>query len=337
MTLWLNLKMKKRQALYFEAPYKLSVREETLPAIKEGQALVRTSLSAISAGTEMLFYRGQFPHKMAVDASIASLEKQNGYPLKYGYAAVGVVEEVGEDVDERWLGKRVFSFQPHQSYFVAQVAELFPIPDEISVEDAVFLPNMETAVNLVMDANPVVGERAIIFGQGIVGLLTTAILRELLLEKLVVVDPILTRREAALALGVDFAFTPKDLSINDFDFALELSGVPDALNLAIEKVGYGGRIIVGSWYGQKPVSLDLGGRFHRERIRIISSQVSSIAPQFSARWDKSRRFNWVWEMLGRVKPAKWISSRIPLEEAEQAYATLDTHPQDLLQIVFEYP
>ena len=329
--------MKKRQALYFDAPYELSVREETLPALEDGQALVRTTLSAISEGTEMLFYRGQFPREMAVDASITSLEEQSGYPLKYGYAAVGVVEKVGEGVDEALLEKRVFSFQPHQSSFVAPVSELFSIPDKIPDEDAVFLPNMETAVNLVMDAQPILGERAILFGQGIIGLLTTALLREFPLEKLIVVDPVAIRREAALVLGVDAAFAPEEIALHDFDFAIELSGVPDALNTAIEKVGFGGRVIVGSWYGQKPVSLDLGGRFHRERIRIISSQVSTIASQFSARWDKSRRFNLVWEMLGRVKPAKWISSRTPLGEAEQAYVTLDSRPQDVLQIVFEHP
>lgn len=329
--------MKERDALYFDAPYQLSVRKEKLPALEEDQAFVRTTLSAISAGTEMLFYRGQFPREMAVDATISSLEEQSGYPLKYGYASVGVVEEVGDNVSADWLGKRVFSFQPHQSHFVAPVSELFLVPDEISDEDTVFLPNMETAVNLVMDAQPILGERVILFGQGIIGLLTTAILREFPMGKMVVVDPVPMRREAALALGVDAAYAPEDLDESDFDLALELSGVPDALNLAIEKVGFDGRIIVGSWYGQKPVSLDLGGRFHRERIRLISSQVSTIAPQLSARWDKGRRFDVVWEMLGRVKPSKWITSRISLGEAEQAYATLDTCPQDVLQIVFKYP
>ena len=329
--------MKERDALYFDAPYQLFVRKEKLPALEEDQAFVRTTLSAISAGTEMLFYRGQFPREMAVDATISSLEEQSGYPLKYGYAAVGVVEKVSESVDEKWLGKRVFSFQPHQSSFIARTSELFSIPDKILDEDAIFLPNMETAVNLVMDSQPILGERAILFGQGIIGLLTTALLREFPLGKIAVVDPVALRREAALALGVDTAFAPKDIDLNNFDFALELSGVPNALNAAIEKVGYGGRVIVGSWYGQKPVSLDLGGRFHRDRIRLISSQVSTIAPQLSARWDKGRRFDVVWEMLGRVKPSKWITSRISLGEAEQAYATLDTCPQDVLQIVFKYP
>ncbi len=104
--------MKERQALYFDAPYQLSVRKEILPALEKDQLFVRTTLSAISAGTEMLFYRGQSPQEIATDASVSTLAEQSGYPLKYGYAAVGVVEEIGSSVDKKWLGQRVFSFQP---------------------------------------------------------------------------------------------------------------------------------------------------------------------------------------------------------------------------------
>jgi len=329
--------MKNCQVLFFEAPYQVSVHDEPMPIPAEGQALVKTTLSAISAGTEMLFYRGQLPREMALDENIASLQGQEtDYPLKYGYAVVGIVETLGENVSDSWLGQRVFSFQSHQSHFLAPVEELFLIPDEIPNEDAVFLPNMETAVNLVMDARPLIGERGIVFGQGIVGLLTTALLAQFPLKRLVVVDLYPLRRKASLDLGADVALAPEEVEDEDFDFALELSGASDALNTAIKKVGYGGRVVVGSWYGQKPVSLDLGGRFHRERIQIISSQVSNIAPHLSGRWDKSRRLDLVWELLKLIRPDKLISLRIPLEEAEQAYATLDSAPQDVLQVVFEY-
>lgn len=329
--------MKKCQILFFERPYQVSVRDEPMPIPAGGQALVKTTLSGISAGTEMLFYRGQFPREVSVDESIASLaEQEMDYPLKYGYAAVGLLEALGEEVTGSLLGQRVFSFQAHQSHFVALVEDLLLIPDEIPDEDAVFLPNMETAINLVLDAQPLIGERVIVFGQGIVGLLTTALLAQFPLEKLVVVDPYPLRQERALVLGADAALSPEGVGDNDFDLALELSGAPDALNAALDKVGCGGRVIIGSWYGQKPVSLNLGGRFHRERLQIISSQVSTIAPKLSWRWDKSRRFDLAWEMLKLVKPGKLISLRIPIGEAKQAYDTLDSNPQGVLQVVFEY-
>ena len=329
--------MKERQVLFFEAPYQVSIHNESIPIPAEREALVKTELSAISAGTEMLFYRGEFPREIAVDESIASLQKQKmGYPLKYGYAAVGIVEALGQNAPSSLLGQRVFSFQTHQSHFLASVEDLFLIPDDIPNEEAVFLPNMETAVNLVMDAHPLIGERVIVFGQGIIGLLTTALLAQFPLEELVVVDSFPLRRKTALALGADAALAPEEIKVGDFDLALELSGVPNALNTAIDKVGYGGRVIAGSWYGQKPVSLDLGGRFHRERIQIISSQVSSIGPNLSGRWDKPRRFDLVWEMLKLIKPSKLISLRVPLEKAEQAYRMLDTNPMEVLQVLFEY-
>ncbi len=117
-----NVLMKERQTLFFESPYQVSIHREAIPTPVEGQVLVRTELSAISAGTEMLFYRGQFPTEMAIDESIAPLQKQRGYPIKYGYAAVGRVEELGENAPTSLLGQRVFSFQVHQSYFTALVS-----------------------------------------------------------------------------------------------------------------------------------------------------------------------------------------------------------------------
>ena len=110
----------KRHSLYFIEERKVEVSEETLPVPASGQVLVRTTYSAISPGTEMLLYRGQAPQEMAADASIAALDGSLAYPLKYGYAAVGEVVEVGAGVEDAWLGQRVFAFNPHESYFVAQ-------------------------------------------------------------------------------------------------------------------------------------------------------------------------------------------------------------------------
>src|SRR3972149_5234729 len=161
-----------RKTLYFTAPHHIELCEELLPVPASDQVLVETILSAISPGTEMLVYRGQFPN-MAVDASIESLGGEFHYPLAYGYAVVGRVTETGKQVDRSWLGRLVFSFQPHTSHFIATPHSLFPIPHSLSPETAAFLPNTETAVNLVQDAVPILGERVLVFGQGIIGLLTS--------------------------------------------------------------------------------------------------------------------------------------------------------------------
>ena len=169
----------KRLALYFTAPYRVSVQEESLSPPAADQVMVQTLVSAISPGTELLFYRGQAPTDLPVDETIAALASEVGFPLKYGYAAVGQVIAVGAQVAPEWQDRLVFSFHPHESHFLASLAELMPVPPPVSPEEAAFLPNMETAVNFLMDGQPLIGEQVVIFGQGVVGLLTTALLARL--------------------------------------------------------------------------------------------------------------------------------------------------------------
>jgi len=329
--------------IYFTAPGQVEVRQTSLPPLAQGQMLVETVCSSISPGTEMLVYRGQFPRGLADDND--SFSSDLSYPLSYGYACVGRVTKISKEMRHRWLGRLVFAFQPHTSHFVAKPEELIPLPDGMSPETACFLPNIETAVNLVQDAAPLLGERALIFGQGIVGLLTAALLAEFPLASLVTCDRYPLRREASLSLGVTAALDP---NASDFkkqlqrqfpsgtDLSIEISGSPAALNDAIAATGFGGRVVIGSWYGEKQAALDLGGAFHRSRIRLISSQVSTIAPGLRGRWDKARRFEVAWEALERIQPQKWITHRFPLEQAEEAYRLLDESPKETIQVIFDY-
>lgn len=339
----------KRQALYFLAPGEVEIREEALPEPAAGQLLIETICSAISAGTEMLVYRGQLGREMVVDETIAALGGNFDYPLKYGYAAVGRVVGVGLDVDETWLDRPVFSFNPHETHFVASLDDVLPIPPEIEPEAAVFLPNMETAVSFLMDGRPLIGEQVAIFGQGVVGLLTTILLAELPLSSLVTLDHYPLRREWSSHLGatsldpaqfgtLDEArrLLQGDRPYSGADLVYELSGNPQALDQAIALAGYNGRIIVGSWYGQKQSPLNLGGRFHRSHMQLISSQVSHIAPQWSGRWSKARRLGVAWEMLGRHHPQRLLTHRFPFSQAAEAYQLLDQQAAEALQVVLTY-
>ena len=354
----------KRRTLYFTAPGKVELREEVLPRPGADEVLVETIYSAISAGTEMLVYRGQFPH---ITDSHDSLSSNLNYPTTYGYACVGVIRETGELVDKSLLDKPVFGFQPHLTHFIARVSSLIFVPDSFSADNippgeaCCFLPNMETAVNLVQDAAPILGERALVIGQGVVGLLVASLLREFPLETLITSDCYAIRRKASLELGADDSFEPdsdntKDIEIplknnvketkstsishfvyaHKFDLTFELSGSPSALNDAIALTTFSGRIVIGSWYGEKKAQIDLGSTFHRSRIKLISSQVSTIAPELSGRWDKSRRFGVAWDALKRIQPQKWITHRFPIEEAEKAYQLLDKNPEETIQVLFDY-
>jgi 2-desacetyl-2-hydroxyethyl bacteriochlorophyllide A dehydrogenase len=331
--------------MVFTAPRQVELREESLPAPAAGEVLVETICSAISAGTENLIYRGFFPRDLEMDPSIPCLRGNFEYPISYGYAAVGKIRELGEGVDKSWHGKAVFAFQPHASHFITTTDLLFPIPDTLTSESACFLPNMETAVNLVQDGAPVLGERVLILGQGVVGLLTASLLKEFPLHTLVTTDPIPLRRRSSLQIKVtdsldpglaDFHSRLADYAREGFDLVFELSTNPSALNDAVAHTRFSGRVVVGSWYGEKPVSIDLGGTFHRSRIKLISSQVSTIAPELSARWDKPRRFATAWKELESAQPQKWITHRFPLEDAAQAYRLLEENPQETIQVIFTY-
>lgn len=340
----------KANQLWFTEPYTVAIREAELPALADNQILVRTWYSAISAGTEMLVYRHQIPESMTLDESLPSLGHQRDYPLQYGYATVGQIESIGAAVDPAWLEKLVFAFQPHASHFITTPDLVFQLPEEMDPLAAVFLANMETAVNLVQDATPGIGERVIVVGQGVVGLLVSSLLTAFPLQDIYALETIEERRHFAQRLGVDKAFHPgfevelnalkQTLQMHDSkagaDLVFELSGNPDALNLAIEFTGFSGRIVVGSWYGDKQAMLNLGGRFHRNRIQFISSQVSTLAPPLTGRWDKTRRLQVAWDMICRTHPEQFITHRIPFTSAADAYQLLDQTPEDVLQAVFVY-
>jgi 2-desacetyl-2-hydroxyethyl bacteriochlorophyllide A dehydrogenase len=339
-----------RQALYFLGPGEVEVREEPVPEPGPEQVLVKSLVSGISPGTEMLIYRDQFPAEVTIDASIPSLAGTFHYPLKYGYATVGQVVTSGSQVPEEWSGRLVFVFHPHESHFLATPEELLPIPGGISPEVATMLPNMETAVNFILDGAPLLGEQVVVFGQGIVGLLLTAVLAKMPLASLMTLDLFPRRRLASESLGAQACLDPTESQIlsalksmmpdNRFypgaDLTYEISGQPSALDQAIGVTGYHGRVVIGSWYGRKKAELNLGGVFHRSRIRLVSSQVSSISPELTGRWCKPRLLGLAWRMLAEIKPAPLITHSFKLSEAPAAYELLDKHPGEAIQVLLSY-
>ena len=339
-----------RTSVIFKKPYEIELIESPLPAPGEEEVLIKTRISAISPGTELLVYRGQFPPNLPVDAAIPALARPFGYPLAYGYASVGQVVEIGRSTKKELLDQLVFCFHPHESHFTIRQDQLIPLPDDIDSVDAVFLATMETAVNFLMDGRPIIGENVVVFGQGIVGLLTVALLSQLPLGNLVALDPYPLRRENAKIAGAPIVLDPDTPDVldegskllksavggNGADLVYELSGNPAALNQALSIAGLGSRIVIGSWYGTKKAELDLGGSLHRNRIRLISSQVSTLAAQFEDRWTKNRRMKVALEMIRQLHPARFVTHRFDVQQAGEAYDFLDKRPQETIQVVLTY-
>jgi 2-desacetyl-2-hydroxyethyl bacteriochlorophyllide A dehydrogenase len=324
-----------RRALVFAAPRRVELAEETLAGPAPGHLLVRTTVSAISAGTELLAFRGQLPASLALDDTLGAMAGSTfTYPFRYGYASVGDVIALGEGVQPSWLGRSVFAFQPHASAFTVSADDAIPVPADVAPERAALFANMETAVNLVLDGRPLLGERVVVLGQGIVGLLTTALLARFPLERLVAVEGHPLRAEAARALGAHEVLAPGSSLGSGADLVYELSGSPAVLDAAIAAAGQEARVVVGSWYGDKRAPIDLGGRFHRGRLRLVSSQVSHIASDLAPRWDRPRRWAVAFRALAAVDTARLCTHRFPLTDAQRAYDLLDREPERTIQVLF---
>ena len=331
------------RSLYFAGPRTVRIERETIPDPDPDEVLVESRVSAVSSGTELLIYRGEMPRDLPADESIDALGGDLTYPLKYGYATVGDVVATGSAVDDRWHGRTVFAFNPHESHVTAAPDDLVPVPKGLSPSTAALLPTAETATTLVMDGRPRVGERVVVFGAGMVGLVTTSVLAEFPLERLTVVEPVAHRREMAASLGADETLTPDRVArIGNrgepagADLVYELSGKPTTLDDAIDAVGYDGRVVVGSWYGRKRAETDLGGFFHRNRIDVSSSQVSTLAPDLRGRWTKERRMDTAWDRLDDVATDRLVTHRVPFEDAAEAYRLLDEGPENALQVLLTY-
>lgn len=326
-------------ALEFTAPETVELAAVEVGDPGPNEVRVEATVSAISAGTELLVYRGAAPTDLPADETIDSLSGDLSFPVRYGYATVGTCTATGADVDDALVGRRLFAFHPHQSAFTVPADDVVPLPEGVDDEAAALLPSVETALTFALDAAPRIGDRVVVFGAGVVGLCAIRLLSSFPLDRLVAVEPIAVRRDLARGMGADAAVAPAALpdALDDrADVVVEASGRPETLDDAIDAVGFEGRVVVGSWYGDKRAPVDLGGRFHRDRIEIVSSQVSTIPSELTGRWDVDRRLDTATEWVRRLDHDAVITHRVPFSEAPAAYRRLDRSPDDTLQILLDY-
>jgi 2-desacetyl-2-hydroxyethyl bacteriochlorophyllide A dehydrogenase len=326
------------RALWFTAPRTAELRRERVPPPGAGEVRIKTIASAISHGTEMLVYRGEVPADLPLD--LPTLAGDFSFPIKYGYATVGRILDAKEGSFSP--GDLVFVHHPHQNAFAVPAELPVRLPDGLDPALGLFLANLETALNVVHDAPLRLGETALVFGQGVVGLLVTQLLKLAGAGRVLAVDPIERRRELALEVGADETFEPgEDLRERTLeatagrgaDLAVEVSSSGAALQGAIDAVAVEGTVVVASWYGTKPVTLSLGGHFHRGRVRLISSQVGRINPEIGARWDRARRTEAALGLLPRLRLEELVSHRVPFEKAPWAYQLVDERPEETVQVI----
>ena len=258
------------RAFWTVAPGVGELRAETL-APGAGEVLVRTLASGISRGTEAAVFAGRVPASQYAAMRAPLMAGAFPFPVKYGYAAVGETPE----------GARVFALHPHQDVFAAPAAMCVPVPDDVPTHRAVLAANMETALNICWDAAPLAGERMLVIGAGVVGLLTAALLARLPAARVTVVDIDPARATLAQRLGCEFA-TP-EAAPGEQELIVHASGSEAGLHLALHRAAFEARIVEASWYADRLPALPLGEAFHSRRLRLLSSQVGSVAAPMRGR------------------------------------------------------
>ncbi|MFE0926195.1 zinc-binding alcohol dehydrogenase [Streptomyces mutabilis] len=260
------------RAFWLDSPGRGVIREVRLPEPGAGDVLVRTLFSGVSRGTETLVFRGRVPESQYAAMRAPFQEGDFPGPVKYGYLNVGVVEAGPGEL----VGRTVFCLYPHQTRYVVPAAAVTPVPPAVPAGRAVLAGTVETAVNALWDAAPLVGDRIAVVGGGMVGCSVAALLARFPGVRVQLVDADPDRAKVADALGVGFA-SPAD-ALDGLDLVVHASATEAGLARSLELLRPEGTVVELSWYGDRRVALPLGEAFHSRRLTLRSSQVGTVSP-----------------------------------------------------------
>jgi threonine dehydrogenase-like Zn-dependent dehydrogenase len=279
------------QAFWLREPGCGEIRPVRLPKPGPDDVVVRTVRSAISRGSETLVFRGAVQPDQRAKMRAPFQEGDFPGPVKYGYLNVGAVEEGPAEL----RGRTVFCLYPHQTAYVVPADAVSVVPEGVPAARAVLAGTVETAINALWDAAPVVGDRVAVVGAGMVGCCVARLLHRYPAVQVTLVDVDPGRADVAAALEVDFAL-PDDAPEN-LDLVVHTSATSAGLQRSLDLLGTEGSVVDLSWYGETEVRLSLGGAFHSRRLAIRSSQVGSISPARAGRRTSADRLALALELL----------------------------------------
>lgn len=279
------------RAFWLRAPGQGEIRSAAVRDPGPDEVLVRTLYSGVSRGTETLVFRGGVPESQYDLMRAPFQEGDFPGPVKYGYLNVGVVEQGPSAL----RGRTVFCLYPHQTRYVVPATAVTPLPDGVAPERAVLAGTVETAVNALWDAAPLIGDRVSVVGAGMVGCSVARILAGMPGVRVQLVDADPARAAVAGALGVDFALPEQ--AVEGRDLVFHASATEEGLTRSLELLEPDGTVIELSWYGDRRVSLPLGEFFHSRRLVIRGSQVGALPPARRARRDFADRLALALDLL----------------------------------------
>ncbi len=264
-------------AFWLRAPGCGEIRPVALPEPGRDDVMVRTLRSGVSRGTETLVFRGGVPPAQYAAMRAPFQEGDFPGPVKYGYLNVGEVKQGPPEL----CGRTIFCLYPHQTVYVVPASAVTVVPDGVPPARAVLAGTVETAVNALWDAAPLLGDRVTVVGAGMVGCCVARLLSRFPAVEVTLVDVDAGRADVAAALGVDFAL-PADAA-DRRDLVVHASATSAGLQRSLDLLAPEGTVIDLSWYGDREVQLSLGGAFHSGRLGIRSSQVGTLSPARSGR------------------------------------------------------
>jgi threonine dehydrogenase-like Zn-dependent dehydrogenase len=304
--------------LWYVEPRRAELRDVELRPAALGEARVRTLYTCLSRGTERLIFEGRVPEGERERMRGPLQEGAFPFPVKYGYCAVGRVEEGLEEL----VGRAVFALHPHQDVFVAPTAMLGKVPDDVPPRRAVLAANMETALNAVWDSGAGPGDRIAVVGAGIVGLLVAYLCARLPGADVTVIDRAPEREALARRLGAKFATPERAQEARGADVVFHASASSAGLSTALSLGGLEAAVVELSWYGAGEVGAPLGEAFHSRRLRLVSSQVGHVATSRRARWTFSRRLAKALSLLVDPTLDALIEHEVAFEDLPQALPEL---------------
>ena len=317
-------------AFWVEEPGVGALRRQPLAEVGDGEVLVRTLYTGVSRGTESTVFRGGVPASQRDRMRAPFQEGDFPGPVKYGYLNVGVVEQGPAAL----AGRTVFALFPHQSAFVVPASAVVPVPEGVPARRAVLAGVVETAVTILWDAAPLVGDRIAVVGAGMVGCCLARLAHGLPGADVTLVDVDPARRSVADGLGVRFS-VPEDAP-RDQDLVVNTSGSEAGLRLGLETVVSEGEIVEASWYGDRAVTLPLGEDFHSRRLTIRSSQVGAVPPRRRDRRSTTDRLRLALDLLQDAAFDRLLTGESSWRALPDVLARLAADPGEELCHTFDW-
>jgi len=319
------------QALWYTAPGRAEISAQVLPSLAAGAVRVRARYGAISRGTEALVSAGRVPPSEYERMRAPFMGGSFPFPVKYGYATVGHVEAGPAEL----IGRTVFALHPHQNLFDVPASAVVALPEDVPPTRAVLAANMETALNAVWDASPGPSGRIAVAGAGVVGALVAYLCARQSGAQVTLVDINPARAELAEKLGVGFA-TPGGAK-GDCNLVVHASATAEGLATALTLAAFEATVLELSWYGDAQVPVPLGGAFHSQRLRLVSSQVGHVAPSHRAEWTHRRRLGEAVAMLADARLDALLAPALPFRDLPARLPDILAARSGVLCQLVQYP